>query len=244
VRGCVLVVFTVGWLGCGRQPLMQTVDWGADGATATSGSDAAAESTARVPRKHRAAGAPCPAARGAGSLPVCPPGGVPGSASGNCSGDADCTEGLNGRCNPPLFGPSRGCQGLCSYDQCLDDSGCGSSVPCECRDSEASPANNACETASSCRVDADCGASGFCSPSLVGAACQCGGSPDLCDSSTHCFAGSMEVPCSCGDVCGHGYYCHTPGDACLDDEDCDKGEYCSYDRLKKRWSCSGCYPVP
>jgi hypothetical protein len=134
--------------------------------------------------------------------------------------------------------------GLCTYDDCLDDSGCGASVPCECRASDASGVANTCQKTSDCRVDADCGPGGFCSPSVVGAFCQCQGSPALCDASARCYVGATETPCLCGDNCGHGYYCHTPADACTDDEDCAADETCNYDRVLGRWTCSVCWPVP
>src|SRR5262249_55979876 len=168
-------------------------------------------------KKHRATAATCPSARGSGNLPACPADAAPGAIPGNCRQDVECSGGTSGRCLRPVIGPSRGCDGICSYDDCVDDSGCPGSAPCECRASETSAAANKCETTSNCRVDADCGVGGFCSPSLVEAACDCL-SPDLCDSRTHCYAGSppQEIQCACGDSCGHGYYCHTPQDDCLD----------------------------
>ena len=63
-----------------------------------------------------------------------------------------------------------------------------------------------------CRVDADCGAGWFCSPTvgLVGP-----------------FYG----------VAGH--YCHTADDTCVDDGDCiDDTYYCAYSREVGHWACS------
>ena len=64
-------------------------------------------------------------------------------------------------------------------------------------------------------MDADCGANGFCSP-------------------------SVDTGCSGGLA---GYYCHTADDECLDDEECakDAGPYmvCAYDSTKKHWACAG-----
>ena len=63
---------------------------------------------------------------------------------------------------------------------------------------------------SDCRVDADCGAPGYCSP----------------------------TPGSCGPIFGTaGYYCHTPSDECFADDDCDGDAYCAYDLSAKRWRC-------
>jgi hypothetical protein len=59
-----------------------------------------------------------------------------------------------------------------------------------------------------------------------------------------CHAGSMEVPCSCGDSCGHAYYCHTACDECVDDSDCDGGATCNYDILTQSWDCQTCWPIP
>jgi hypothetical protein len=232
-----VAMLLLGLLGCGREPLAWTIDPPGDAAAT------AEVALPRVPQHHRPAGSSCPAGRAAGSLPGCSTGGAPTDLPGSCLHDGNCTAGTNGRCVSPRVGGPLFCPGLCSYDQCSDDSGCHLG-PCECRTNEASAAPNVCEESSNCRVDSDCGAGGFCSPSLVGAACQCPGSPDLCDSSTHCFAGTTEVPCSCGDSCGHGYYCHTPDDACLDDADCVGQGLCSYDRLKHRWSCLPCDRVP
>jgi hypothetical protein len=223
---------------------MQTIDPAPDAGLPEAGATVVGMAEMkRVPAKHRAVGTPCPMERAAGMLPECPPGGIPGALAGDCMQDADCTKGATGRCYPPAIGPQRGCQGLCSYDDCVDDSGCGPSTPCECRDSATSGVANQCQTGSNCRVDADCGAGGFCSPSVVNAFCDCP-DPMLCDSSTHCYADSVEVPCACGDACGHGFFCHTPQDACLDDADCGSDETCNFDRLTRRWTCTTCWPIP
>jgi hypothetical protein len=234
-----VLVFAV---GCGRAPLGRTAGDSQDDGAAPEVGGAAAK---RAPLKHRAAAVACPAVRAAGMLEACPPGGLQGVATGNCRQDADCTKGPNGRCNKPTIGPSTGCDGVCTYDDCLDDSGCGAAAPCQCRTSEASGTPNTCESDSDCRVDADCGPGGFCSPSVVEGACDCLDAA-LCDPSEHlrCTVDGMDVPCECGDACGHGYFCHTPDDACLDDADCaGKGGTCNFDRLRHRWTCSFCSPV-
>jgi hypothetical protein len=59
-----------------------------------------------------------------------------------------------------------------------------------------------------------------------------------------CYAGSQQVPCSCGDSCGHAYYCHSACDDCVDDGDCDGGATCNYDVVRAHWACAVCAPVP
>ena len=55
-------------------------------------------------------------------------------------------------------------------------------------------------------------------------------------------AGKAQGSCSC-ESCGHGHFCHTQGDTCLDDSDCGKGT-CNFDVLTHRWSCSVCGGLP
>ncbi len=130
----------------------------------------------------------------------------------------------------------------CSYDTCDSDVDCPSKVPCSCRASDADSEANVCVTDSNCAVDADCGPEGYCSPSVVNDFCFCPATA-LCPDSTVCYAGNTKVPCACGDSCGHGYYCHTPSDTCLDDSDCDRGTR-NFDRLENRWLCAICWDVP
>lgn len=224
-------------VGCGREPLSYTVGQGTDGAAPPS--DGA---TPRTPMNHRAVGASCPSQRAPNPPPEC----APGTSSGppvNCGQDSDCTMGTNGRCLR-AFGPNR-CGGECSYDECSTDADCAAPLPCECRTSDTDTAPNICVATSNCRVDGDCGPGGFCSPSVVDDFCFCP-SPDLCDPNDGggCFAGTMKVPCACGDACGHGYFCHTAHDNCVDDSDCGAGDTCNYDRLKDLWSCTTCWPIP
>jgi len=205
-------------------------DGGTDGAShadAASGSDAAsgdaiakldgpsseASTCGRVPTDHRASAEPCPTARGQGITMCCPDAGYPGQWQ--CSNDSDCTMGTQGRClnNAGPAGTH------CSYDDCFSDSDCSDGGgPCVCRTSASDPSPNLCSTGSNCRVDADCGPCGFCSPSP-------GGSVSLLP----------YVP----------YFCHTPADACIDDGDCpDPAQGCClYDSKSTRWSCAAC-PVP
>jgi hypothetical protein len=94
---------------------------------------------------------------------------------------------------------------------------------------------------SNCRNDIDCGPGGSCSPSQNGVLCFCP-STALCGPDDQCMAGNTPVSCACGDSCGHGYFCHTPDDTCVDDSDCRNQDTCNYDRLNKLWSCSYCWP--
>jgi hypothetical protein len=94
--------------------------------------------------------------------------------------------------------------------------------PCECRPAAqtsgqgiiapVTPATNVCK-AGNCRVDANCGPGGYCSPSLG----------------------------TCGNYGGVvGYYCHTAKDKCVDDSDCaaQGGGDCRYDAMTGAWACA------
>ena len=72
----------------------------------------------------------------------------------------------------------------------MSDRDCPSGVPCGCRESAASYLPNYCVSGSDCRVDADCGPGGFCSPSQF------------------------------DQWCGPTYHCHQPSDTCIDVSDC------------------------
>ena len=155
----------------------------------------------RAPARHRAVATACPAERPAST---CDPGGFPSPA---CAVDGDCAAGVNGRC----VGNQRdGCR--CSYDVCTRDAECSLGGPCECRLATRGGAGaNVC-IAGNCRVDADCGPRGYCSPTLGG----------------------------CGDYGGlAGYYCHTPSDLCLDDGDCTGStpQACEFVTTSSRWEC-------
>ena len=111
----------------------------------------------------------------------------------------------------------------CTYDTCTTDADCTQSGgPCECRPAAqsngqgivapATSASNIC-LIGNCRVDANCGAGGYCSPSFG----------------------------SCGNYAGVvGYYCHTAKDKCVDDADCaaqGAGD-CRYDQTTSAWACA------
>jgi hypothetical protein len=161
----------------------------------------------------------------------------------SCVDDSSCTDGTNGRCNTSEGGPIVDCVPSCSYDQCASDSDCPAAAPCLCRDSATSGAANTCYGGGNCQVDSDCGPGGFCSPSLVNDVCACFNAPCPPDAGGACFANGVQVPCTC-DSCGHGYFCHTKEDTCLDDSDCSSGAACNYDTLNARWACSTCEPLP
>ena len=88
-----------------------------------------------------------------------------------CERHADCDEGDNGRCDS--FTHSGGTSYFCTYDSCFSDDECGGGV-CDCGENTAY-GQNKCLDAGDCRVNADCGPGGWCSPSA---------SPDRCDGET------------------------------------------------------------
>ncbi len=99
----------------------------------------------------------------------------------------------------------------CNYDICQTDNDC-KAGPCICGDGAEAP--DVCLAEGNCKVDADCGSPGFCSPTFG----------------------------SCGNYGGViGYACHTPKDECIDDGDCAKmgtSAYCAFDPLVASWKCS------
>ncbi|MGK0360759.1 MAG: hypothetical protein ACI9U2_003073, partial [Bradymonadia bacterium] len=133
----------------------------------------------RVPAKHRPAPIDCDDARGPGATPE------EGGAPVDCLTDDDCPDGDNGRCT------GNGHDGwYCTYDRCFADADCDG--VCQCGGGFRSD-HNVC-LGGDCRVDADCGAAGFCSPSFG----------------------------DCGAYTGvNAYYCHTSDDTCIDDADCE-----------------------
>ncbi|MFI5300410.1 MAG: hypothetical protein ACHREM_20165 [Polyangiales bacterium] len=135
--------------------------------------------------------------------------------SGSCAKDADCTSGINGRCLVPLPAGLR-----CSYDDCFVDDDC-SGVPgsvCACREGGGNGPNTC--TLGTCRIDADCGSGGYCSPS--------------------------PTPCTSGYGVA-GYFCKTAGDSCQTNTDCVVGLHaseslCAFDATVGMWTCvqNGC----
>jgi hypothetical protein len=100
----------------------------------------------------------------------------------------------------------------CSYDDCYADSECPGNVACVCRESANDSLPNVCALGSGCRIDSDCGPCGYCSPS---------GNP---------FFRRIES------------FCHTAGDTCTDDSDCQSNpgscqQGCNFDPQAGHWSC-------
>lgn len=130
-----------------------------------------------------------------------------------CRQDSDCMNdalGENGRC------VGRGAVNgfRCSYDTCFADSTCAEGSACQCRESSDSVDSNYCTKPSDCRVDADCGENGYCSPSQ-----------------SH-------------EWCGTFYACHTPNDECVNDSDCGTNTYCDFDTTVNHWVCGGLCGLP
>jgi len=162
---------------------------------------------ARIPKVHRPSAMTCPSARGTEG-----DAGLPG----DCTKDSDCTMGTNGRCVGGGGGPPHV---TCSYDTCSTDTDCAGGV-CVCRSGPTDVAPNFCGSSkSNCRVDADCGPGGYCSPSE--------------SSDAVCYQ-TLSA-----------YFCHTAQDECTDDTDCTMGTPCSFDPGAAHWKCETlCLPPP
>ena len=166
---------------------------GVDGAT-----DGGKKGLTHAPAIHRATAAACSHDRGPGDFDTM-------IMSAQCSSDAECTMGTNGRC---LTTKVAARNNYCSYDTCFTDAECGGMV-CTCR--EFPNDANRCEPGN-CKVDADCGVGGYCSPSA---------DPDKTNFGTT------------------GWWCHTASDTCADETDCTgNGEKCVYDPTLSHWTCS------
>lgn len=179
---------------------------GDDGATTgsaatTTGSGSGGSASLPEPAEHRPSAEMCTGTPPAGNA-------LSGN-TGECSSDADCTAGDNGRCIWPFGGDN-----LCTYDQCFEDADCGAVSVCACRLGTAFDMNQCFQ--GSCVLDTDCGPGGYCSPSgLVSPNCMTGISP-----------GSI------------GFFCHTAEDECTDDSDCgEQGQACLFQVEAMRWQC-------
>jgi hypothetical protein len=136
--------------------------------------------------------------------PPLPEGGTPA-----CATNADCASDAGSFFTTCLHG-------RCSFDQCLTDADCDAGV-CSCANDyyggNGAYHSNVCVPAS-CRLDSDCGAGGFCSPS----------------------------PGYCGSVSG--YHCHGNADSCVDETmDCAGcGNACTYSPEVAAFVCNmvGC----
>jgi hypothetical protein len=153
-----LVILSVAALRCGGAAEDTSRDGGGNhdgGATQDGGATPDDGVGPLPPTQHRPTADSCPTTR--------PPGvnedaGLPDSGTfTQCTNDAQCTQGTNGRC-VRVLGSIYNLS--CTYDGCFSDTDCAGGDVCECR-----PSGNAC-LAGNCRVDSDCGAGGYCSPTL------------------------------------------------------------------------------
>lgn len=109
----------------------------------------------RAPLRHREAAVDCVGERPPGGMFDCDAHADEGCG---CLADADCADGLNGRCT------ARDDRTYCVFDACMRDADCGDGRACECDRVSYVVTHNACVNGD-CTVDADCGPSGYCSPS-------------------------------------------------------------------------------
>ena len=187
---------------CGGEAVGSDPDQGREDAStpvdgaAGQGNDGA---TTPIPAVHRSVASPCDTVRA--TLDPMAPAGDP---SVSCTTHEECTDGINGRC-----GGNAHDGWYCTYDECFEDAECGEFV-CACEGGFRAD-NNICLSQGNCRIDADCGDNGYCSPTLG----------------------------SCGNYFGAvGYFCHTPQDECTDDADCEAPSYCAYNTIAGKWMCS------
>lgn len=184
-------------------------DGGTSGSGGSGGSTSSTSTTTTSslpePDVHRSAAADCPSDRPAGSTGA-------GPDEGECTTDADCAAGANGRCIQDLGKPR-----ACSYDECAADADCGGGSVCECRNPARHDANVCVH--GNCRTDADCGEGGYCSPSAV----------------------TLDPFCTEGVPIGSvGYFCHAAEDECTNDDDCGgSGSFpaCFFDVDKLHFAC-------
>jgi hypothetical protein len=95
----------------------------------------------------------------------------------------------------------------------MHDSDCSTGGPCACNGTAfLGAAGNTC-VPGNCRVDSDCGANGYCSPT--------------------------QGNSNCGGLAG--FYCHTANDLCVNDSDCTGHgtglQICAYQMASARWEC-------
>ncbi len=172
--------------------------------------DSAGMCLAHAAARHRPSPSMCDHERPPGTSPF------PGTPT-ECTIDADCTMGTNGRCN------GNGHDGWrCTYDACFSDAECtsGTARICECEGEFRSDAN-VC-LSGDCVTDADC-ASGFCSPTLG----SCGD-----------YTGTVGWFChTCADTCVDDADCGAV----------DAGSfgrpYCAFDPMSGHWGCQSTHCV-
>jgi hypothetical protein len=126
-----------------------------------------------------------------------------------CSADSQCIATFTADTSATVQGRCVG--GTCDFDACERDSNCPSGTACICMGGTHAPGNQC--LLSQCRVDADCGAGGLCSPSM---------------SEAGPFYGIQ------------GRYCRTPSDTCQSDADCNAqgAGTCVYESEVGHWGCS------
>jgi hypothetical protein len=195
----VLWISTLVLVACGGRAKTGLAGMVSDASPPTDGSGAA-DTSSRVPAMHRATAACLPILVD----PDAPCFSIDGGTEGGCTKNSNCTNGLNPRCE--VFLPRGFC--ICQYDTCRSDSDCHAfggvdAGACACNSN--SLTDNC--VGGNCRVDADCGPDGYCSPVF-----------DAC-------SGAIN-----------NYFCHTPKDKCIDDADCP-GTSCSFVPTDSLWAC-------
>jgi hypothetical protein len=205
-----LALALFGALHCGGTQLGSTADSGPK-SDAGSGSDGSQPGPPPdglpPPANHRPSPVACSSTRPPGLNTDAGPG-FDAGVDTPCTHDSECTAGKNGRCTPSEHNGFA----TCEYDQCASDQDCPKSEVCECgQAANTGRYPNVC-LPGNCRVDADCGSGGYCSPSF----------------------GTM-----CGSYGGIvGYFCHTAKDECTNDDECTDGPgYCALQPTTGAWTC-------
>lgn len=190
---------------CGNSVQQGTSGSGGSTSTqTTSGTTTGTGTAVHIPKSHRATAETCSPDRPPGSIDS-------GGPAGDCKADAECTKGDTGRCVNDFAKPP-----FCSYDACQKDDDCGGGSVCDCRNPSQHNANVCIH--GNCRVDADCGQDGYCSPSAV----------------------VVDPFCTTGIPIGSiGYFCHTAQDECTDDADCGSNDFpaCFFNVGKLHFAC-------
>ena len=183
-----------------------TTDGTASDATATSAASEATASPATPPHRPEATACEVPEER---SSPC------EGDGDGECQLNSDCA-GVGATCVREVTSPDRhSC--VCQVPECTSDVDCGGTDVCACGRGHDDCIGNSCRNTcvdSGCRVDADCGDDGWCSPSTDG-------------------YGSVST-----------YRCHLDGgveDACLVAEDCEPFDTCTWQA--GTWGCTSTAPM-